>query len=322
MRFLIFPSWLEAYRTYSWLQKVTHRQNLYGDYLRWKEKCLLMTKEVSYHMFSGVTYRLMLPFIIPYTAYSTESWKYPLLGCYYFARHPTLWPPFIWIVLPLALLITFVLGGMFTFAFPPQALLMAALYGPVGILSAVMVVFHQSSIIYGILSRSLLINPATKRVFDRVLSRKGYDDLVAKGQYQFPPEVPDRTSSRATRYFLHKCNVKYRRFMLKVFSPYFLFKKVIIVPIRFIPFFGPVIIALLNSSAKGKKCQARYFELKGYNARVVRLYTRQREGGYLVFGSMAGLLEIVPVLGMIFYFTNITGAALWAAKMEYAQRSV
>jgi hypothetical protein len=34
------------------------------------------------------------------------------------------------------------------------------------------------------------------------------------------------------------------------------------------------------------------------------------------FGVPAVLLELVPILGIFFSFTNTVGAALWAADME------
>lgn len=34
------------------------------------------------------------------------------------------------------------------------------------------------------------------------------------------------------------------------------------------------------------------------------------------FGVTAVLLEMIPVAGIFFTFTNACGAALWAAKME------
>lgn len=37
---------------------------------------------------------------------------------------------------------------------------------------------------------------------------------------------------------------------------------------------------------------------------------------YLRFGIVAAILESLPIIGMFFGFTNATGAALWAAKME------
>lgn len=41
-----------------------------------------------------------------------------------------------------------------------------------------------------------------------------------------------------------------------------------------------------------------------------------RKGPYTGFGIVATLLEMVPVLGIFFTFTNTVGAALWAADLE------
>lgn len=42
---------------------------------------------------------------------------------------------------------------------------------------------------------------------------------------------------------------------------------------------------------------------------------------YDSFGVPAVLLELVPVLGIFFAFTNTVGAALWAADMEQKNQS-
>lgn len=39
------------------------------------------------------------------------------------------------------------------------------------------------------------------------------------------------------------------------------------------------------------------------------------------FGVPAVLLELVPIAGIFFSFTNTVGAALWAADMEKNQQS-
>lgn len=45
-------------------------------------------------------------------------------------------------------------------------------------------------------------------------------------------------------------------------------------------------------------------------------FVDQRKGAYTAFGTVATLLEMVPIAGIFFAFTNVTGAALWAADME------
>jgi hypothetical protein len=42
---------------------------------------------------------------------------------------------------------------------------------------------------------------------------------------------------------------------------------------------------------------------------------------YYRFGIVATLLEMVPVAGILFAFTNTCAAALWAADMEQSQGS-
>ena len=45
-------------------------------------------------------------------------------------------------------------------------------------------------------------------------------------------------------------------------------------------------------------------------------YVEARRGAYTGFGIAAALLEMVPVAGILFAFTNTCGAALWASDLE------
>ncbi|KAK6414378.1 hypothetical protein LTR95_017744 [Oleoguttula sp. CCFEE 5521] len=42
----------------------------------------------------------------------------------------------------------------------------------------------------------------------------------------------------------------------------------------------------------------------------------KRKAAYASFGIVAVLLEMIPIAGIFFAYTNTVGAALWAADLE------
>ena len=52
------------------------------------------------------------------------------------------------------------------------------------------------------------------------------------------------------------------------------------------------------------------------NASQKERYIEERKGSYTAFGVPAVVLEMVPLAGILFAFTNTCGAALMAADFE------
>jgi len=117
-------------------------------------------------------------------------------------------------------------------------------------------------------------------------------------------------------------------------SPKAIIRYFMYLPLNFIPVVGTAIFIILQGRRFGPNAHARYFQLKQMNAKQQEEYVKQREAAYtryvlymnterLVltrflnsFGVPATLLEMVPVVGIFFAFTNTVGAALWAADLE------
>lgn len=70
----------------------------------------------------------------------------------------------------------------------------------------------------------------------------------------------------------------------------------------------------------GPGFHARYFQLKGLDKRGREIYVAKRRGAYTAFGMTALLLNLVPLVGLLFGFTSTVGAALWASDLEKAKR--
>ena len=90
-------------------------------------------------------------------------------------------------------------------------------------------------------------------------------------------------------------------------------------PLNFIPVVGTAFFLGYNGYKSGPSYHARYFQLKGMSSEQREKHIEARKGAYTGFGIVAVLLEMVPVAGVLFAFSNVCGAALWAADMENKQ---
>ena len=100
------------------------------------------------------------------------------------------------------------------------------------------------------------------------------------------------------------------------FTPKALMRYFMYLPLNFIPVVGTVLFIGLQGKRTGPFLHSRYFELKGMSRNQREQFVEERRGAYTGFGVVATLLEMVPVVGIFFAFTNTVGAALWASDME------
>ena len=83
-----------------------------------------------------------------------------------------------------------------------------------------------------------------------------------------------------------------------------------------IPAVGTAMYILLQGRSAGPAAHARYFQLKRWTASKRNEFVEENRGPYTSFGVVANLLELVPIAGIFFTFTNTVGASLWAVDLE------
>lgn len=64
----------------------------------------------------------------------------------------------------------------------------------------------------------------------------------------------------------------------------------------------------------------RYFHLLEFTKKERNAFIKKRRLPYTWFGTVALLLQLVPVLSMLFLLTTAAGSALWVAKLEAKRR--
>jgi uncharacterized protein involved in cysteine biosynthesis len=104
-----------------------------------------------------------------------------------------------------------------------------------------------------------------------------------------------------------------------VYSP-FSFRQIaefiVFLPLNLVPAVGTPAFLILTGARAGPLHHWRYFKLRGLTKKERNAEIRTRRWKYTWFGTVALLLQLVPVLSMFFLLTTAAGSALWAVELE------
>ncbi|KAF2205078.1 hypothetical protein GQ43DRAFT_437308 [Delitschia confertaspora ATCC 74209] len=242
--------------------------------------------------------------VLAQDAVRSGSYLYPIKGIAYFLTHRSLWKPLVNKLAPTISLGLGVTTFMFFFTYLPQVAFLSLFNGPLAVFSTVLLVLSESSTIFSVLSKNFLIDDALLDTFDSTLLSRNQTALVStERQVRSGSDPVSRLGKIAKKPF--------ERFTPKAIIRYFMY-----LPLNFIPVVGTVMFVILQGRKFGPSAHSRYFQLKQMNNRQKEEFIEKRKAAYASFGVPAVLLELVPVAGILFAFTNTVGAALWAADME------
>ncbi|KAI4597859.1 hypothetical protein KJ359_004136 [Pestalotiopsis sp. 9143b] len=236
----------------------------------------------------------------------TAAW-YPLEGIWYFLRRPAYYPLFLGRLLPLSLISILVYTILFTFAFLPQYAFLAIFHGWGAWVNAVFLTLGEGLVIIQGLFEGFFVDECRVDVFDATLIDKGLVDLIRPHRIIFP-DAPNSVK------MLGKPSTA------AVYQPWSLIQIVELIfwlPLNLIPYVGTPAFIMITGARLGTFAHYRWYELHGLSKKERKLEIRKRMWEYLWFGTVAMLLELIPVLSFFFLLTSTTGSALWAAKLEH-----
>jgi hypothetical protein len=237
-------------------------------------------------------------------AVKSGSYMYPVKGIVYFATHKSLWKPLLSRLAPTVALSAGVVASMFFFTYLPQFAVLVFVNGPLAVFTTTLLILSESSTIISIISRNFLLQDALLDTFDGTLVSKNATDIVTEGRQLKAGSDPIQRLGKVLK-------SPFSRFSLNGLVRYVMY-----LPLNFIPVVGTVAFILLNGRSRGNAIHDRYFQLKRWSASQRSEWLAQHTGPYTAFGTVATLLEMVPVASIFFSFTNTVGAALWAADIE------
>lgn len=232
------------------------------------------------------------------------AYLYPFKGIAYFLTHQSLWRPFTSRIKPIVTLSVAVVSGMFTVTYLPQLAITLFINGPLAVFTTIILVLSESSTIISFVSRTFLLQDSLLDIYDATLLSRNETAIVREGRQVKAGNNPvDRLG-------------KVLKSPLEKFSLQSLVRYVMYLPLNFIPGIGTVLFMFLQGRSRGRTVHDRYFQLKGWSSSRKTEWLQKHQGSYTAFGTVATLLETVPLLSTFFVFTNTVGAALWAADIE------
>ncbi|KAH7015039.1 hypothetical protein EDB80DRAFT_706901 [Ilyonectria destructans] len=236
--------------------------------------------------------------------------SYPIRGIWYFLRHREFWPLFVGRMLPLSLISFLVYFLLFTFAFLPQYAFLAIFHGWGAWVNAVVLVLGEGLIIIQGLFEGFFVDECRVDVFDATLINYSLTDLISPHRILFL-DAPNSVK------MLGKPTTS------AVYTPWSIIQIVeliVFLPLNLIPYVGTLAFILITGARLGKLAHYRWFDIKGLSKDQEKKELRDRAWEYVWFGTVAMILELIPILSLFFLLTTTAGAAMWAARIEEEDR--
>ncbi|OBT67482.1 hypothetical protein VE03_03121 [Pseudogymnoascus sp. 23342-1-I1] len=235
---------------------------------------------------------------------------YPIWGIWFFIVHPPFWSLFKTRLIPVLFLSLLVYTLLFMFAFLPQAALLAIFHGPAAFVSAAFLVLGEGAVVVALLFEAFFVDETLVDVFDATLLARHQDALLSPSRTIFPAASnPVKALGPPTE------KAVYGPFSFRQIAEFVLF-----LPLNFIPFVGVPLFLVLTGRRAGPLQHWRYFKLRGLGRKERNREVEGRRWGYTWFGTIALLLQLIPVLSMFFLLTSAAGSALWVADLEEARQ--
>ncbi|TVY39175.1 hypothetical protein LSUB1_G004831, partial [Lachnellula subtilissima] len=255
----------------------------------------------------------------------SASYLYPFKGIYFFLTHRDFYPLFSRRLIPLTITSIVVLGLLFTFTYLPQAAFLLIFHGPTAWVNAAFLVLGEAQVVIALLFEAFLVDETLVDVFDvRFLSyppilipRKSKSSAKSNFMFTF---TQDTTPLSPPRSPVQSLGPPTTSCIYSPFSLTLLLQFIILLPLNLIPIIGTPAFLILTGAKAGPLHHYRYFKLLGLNKKERKAEIRRRRLRYTWFGSVALVLQLVPVLSMFFLLTTACGSALWVVDLEGRRR--
>lgn len=91
---------------------------------------------------------------------------------------------------------------------------------------------------------------------------------------------------------------------------------IVFLPLNLIPWFGTPAFIIITGTRLGKLSHYRWFQLRGFTKEERKREARALLWDDIWFGTVAMILNLIPILSFFFLLTTTAGAALWTARIE------
>ena len=189
----------------------------------------------------------------------------------------------------------------------PQVAFLAMFHGrQLALINGAFLVLGEGAAIVQLLFEAFFVDETLVDVFDAVLVNEGHEDILASSR-----PIDPNGKSPVKRLGNPTAPAIYSPFSLRQIVEFIIF-----LPLNFIPLAGTPIFLILTGYRGGPLHHWRYFKLLGLTKKERKLSVKKRQLQYSCFGTIALLLQLVPVLSMLFLLTTAAGSALWVVSLE------
>ena len=177
-------------------------------------------------------------------------------------------------------------------------------------LNGTFLVLSEANLIVVIFFEAFLVDKTQVDVVDAVLIQRGHKALVENTR-PIDASEPDCLKCLGPR----DKGAEYAPFSLRQIVEF-----VLLLPLNLVPYVGVPLFLLGTGYRAGPLQQWRYFKLKGFTKKQRRAYIKEKSHKWemMWFGSVALLLQLIPVASLFFLITTAAGTGLWAADLEDA----
>ncbi|KAG6002041.1 hypothetical protein E4U21_003555 [Claviceps maximensis] len=236
--------------------------------------------------------------------------SYPVQGIWYFLSNREFWPLFTSRLLPLSLISLLVYLILFTFAFLPQYAFLAIFHGWGAWVNAVVLTLGEGLVIIQGLFEGFFVDECRVDVFDATLIKLGLKNLIAPHRILFddaPTAVKMLGKPTSSAVYTPWSTIQ-------------MVELVVFLPLNLIPYVGTPAFVMITGTRLGKLAHYRWFQIRGLSKAESKQETKLLTWEYIWFGTVAMILELIPILSFFFLLTTTAGSAIWAAKIEEARK--
>ena len=179
-------------------------------------------------------------------------------------------------------------------------------------LNGAFLVLGEGAAIVALLFEAFLVDETLVDVFDAVLINTGNRELVAAARILHDDgDDPVKQLGKPTE------SAVYSPFSLRQIVEF-----ICLLPLNLIPVAGTPIFLFMTGYRAGPFHHWRYFQLRGLSKPERRDFVQRRKLRYTWFGTVALLMQLIPVLSMFFLLSTAAGSALWVAQFEKARAAL
>lgn len=246
-----------------------------------------------------------------FNANFSPAFFFPVKGVWYFATHRYLHPLAKSRLLPLGLLSACVMVVLFLTAYLPIVAVMEIFHrkGSAWVNGTVFVL-GIGTLIITVLFEALFVDHTQVDIFDSVLIAEGYENLI-RNRRTVSEDIDE--SDPLKRLGPREKGAEFAPFSLRQILEF-----MILLPLNFVPFAGVPLFLLATGYRAGPLLHRRYFVLRGLSRKERNQFikVKARRWQFMWFGTVYMVLQLIPILSLLFLLTSAAGSALWSVRME------